>query len=411
MHGPPPDRPMFAARHSGGGLVPSPVLRADPPKDRRLRIGIIAHLKHPIAEPFAGGLEMHTHLLARALRDRGHAVTVFASSGSERGLGLEPICTETALDNVGTAEATDVAFFREHHAYLSLMNDLRHRDFDVIHNNSLHYLPVTLADALPMPMVTTLHTPPFCWLESGVRLCSADNHAFVAVSQSVAALWAHVARAEEVILNGIDLDKFAFHPGPDPAGYLVWYGRIVPEKGLHFAIEAARRIGLPLRIAGPILDQDYYRSRIEPELGTGAVHVGHLAHSELARLVGGARAFLCTPLWDEPYGLVVAEALACGVPVAAFARGAIPEIVDASCGVLATPDNVASLVAAGLAALDLDRRACRMRAERACDATRMVDGYEALYHRQIARRRDDAREPVPIAPAHAVVPLGAEQHV
>lgn len=411
MHGPPPDRPMFAARHAGGGLVPARVLRAEPPKDRRLRIGIIAHLKHPIAEPFAGGLEMHTHLLARALRNRGHAVTVFASAGSERGMGLEPICTETALDNVGTDEATDVAFFREHHAYLSLMNDLRHRDFDVIHNNSLHYLPVTLADALPMPMVTTLHTPPFCWLESGVRLCSADNHAFVAVSLSVAALWAHVARAEEVILNGIDLDKFAFHPRPDPEGYLVWYGRIVPEKGLHFAIDAARRIGLPLRIAGPILDQDYYRSRIEPELGAGAVHVGHLAHSELARLVGGARAFLCTPLWDEPYGLVVAEALACGVPVAAFARGAIPEIIDASCGVLATPDDVASLAAAGLAALDLDRRACRARAERACDAARMVDGYEALYHRRIAMRRTDARRPVQIDPAYAIPPQSTEQHV
>lgn len=411
MHGPPTDRPMFAVCHSGGGFAPSPVLRPNPPREQALRIGIIAHLKHPIAEPFAGGLEMHTHLLACALRDRGHAVTVFASSGSERGLGLEPICTETALDDVGTAEATDIAFFREHHAYLSLMNDLRHRDFDVIHNNSLHYLPVTLADSLPMPMVTALHTPPFCWLESGIRLCSADNHAFVAVSRSVAALWEHVAKAEEVILNGIDLGKFAFNPRPDPAGYLVWYGRIVPEKGLHFAIEAARRIGLPLRIAGPILDQDYYRSRIEPELGTGVVHVGHLAHSELARLVGGARAFLCTPLWDEPYGLVVAEALACGVPVAAFARGAIPEIVDASCGVLATPDDVASLAAAGLAALDLDRRACRSRAEHACDATRMVDGYEALYHRQIARRRDDAREPVSADLAYAIVPLGAEQHV
>jgi glycosyltransferase involved in cell wall biosynthesis len=238
-----------------------------------------------------------------------------------------------------------------------------------------------------MPMVTTFHTPPFCWLESGVRLCSAEDHAFVAVSKSVAALWDHVAKADEVILNGIDLQKFAFHPVPDEAGYLVWYGRIVPEKGLHFAIEAARLIGLPLRIAGPILDEEYYRIRIAPQLGADAVHVGHLAHSELARLVGGARAFLCTPMWDEPYGLVIAEALACGVPVAAFERGAIPEILDAACGVLATPDDVASLAAAGLAALSLDRRACRQRAERICDVGQMVAGYEALYRRQIAQRR------------------------
>jgi glycosyltransferase involved in cell wall biosynthesis len=406
MHGPPPDLPRFGARYSAGGMMPPAASRTEP----RLRIGIIAHLKHPIAEPFAGGLEMHTHLLARALRDRGHAVTVFASSASESALGLEPICSETALDEVGTAEASDVAFFREHHAYLSLMTDLRHRDFDVIQNNSLHYLPVTLADSLPMPMVTTLHTPPFCWLESGIRLCAAKNHAFVAVSKSVAALWDHVAKPDEVILNGIDLEKFSFRAEPDPAGYLVWYGRIVPEKGLHFAIEAARRIGLPLRIAGPIFDPDYYRSRIEPELGADAVHVGHLAHRELAQLVGGARAFLCTPTWDEPYGLVVAEALACGVPVAAFARGAIPEILDASCGVLATPDDVASLAAAGLAALGLYRRACRARAESACDAARMVDGYEALYRRRIAQQHTDLRRPVPIDPAYAAAPFNAPFH-
>ncbi|WP_261935099.1 MULTISPECIES: glycosyltransferase [Sphingomonas] len=370
-----------------------------------MRIGIIAHLKHPIAEPFAGGLEMHTHLLARSLRKRGHRVTVFASSRSDPAIGVEAICAETAMMAVGTTEAIDVAFFREHHAYLSLMTDLRHRDFDIIHNNSLHYLPVAMADSLPMPMVTTLHTPPFCWLESGLRLCAARNNAVVAVSQSVATLWNHVTPTDAVILNGIDLAKFAFRDRADPQGYLVWYGRIVPEKGLHLAIEAARRIGLPLRIAGPILDEDYYNTSIAPALGTDAVHVGHLAHEDLAKLVGGARAFLCTPMWDEPYGLVVAEALACGVPVAAFARGAIPEILDARCGVLAVPDDFVSLAEAGLAALALDRRDCRRRAETLCDAERMVDSYEALYRRQIGRAEQHTVSRPIAMPLH----LGAER--
>ncbi len=399
MHGPRSNLPGTLTDCAPGGLLPS---RGQPPQPR-LRIGIIAHLRHPIAEPFAGGLEMHTHLLARALRDRGHAVTIFASSHSDERLGLEAICSETALAAVGTTEATDVTFFKEHHAYLSLMNALRHRDFDVIHNNSLHYLPVTLADSLPMPVVTTLHTPPFCWLESGVRLCSARNHAFAAVSRSVAALWSHVTNLDEVILNGIDLENFAFRPKADDAGYLVWYGRIVPEKGLHFAIDAARLIGLPLRIAGPILDPEYFRTCIAPKLGPDAMHVGHLAHVELARLVGGARAFLCTPMWDEPYGLVVAEALACGVPVAAFERGAVPEIIDRSCGVLAAPDDVASLAAAGLAALALDRRDCRRRAERICEARRMVDEYEELYRRRIALRPAD----IPSVPPAGFMELAA----
>lgn len=350
---------------------------------RPLKIGIIAHLKYAIAEPFAGGLEMHTHLLARSLRARGHQVTVFASAQSDVAVGLEAICSETALSEVGTAEATDVAFFKENHAYLTLMNNLRHRDFDIIHNNSLHYLPVTLADSLPMPMVTTLHTPPFCWLESGIRLATKKNNQYVAVSNVVASLWKHVVAADAVIMNGIDLQNFVFHPLPAADQYLVWYGRIVPEKGLHFAIAAAELIGLPLKIAGPVLDEDYFQTKIAAALGNSATYVGHLAHGELAKLVGGARAFLCTPMWDEPYGLVVAEALACGVPVAAFARGAIPEIIDASCGVLAASEDAASLAEAGLAALALDRKACRTRAERICDADCMVDQYEELYRRRV----------------------------
>lgn len=350
-----------------------------------MRIGIIAHLKYPIAEPFAGGLEMHTHLLARLLRERGHQVTLFASVHSKPSLGLEAICPATAIAAVGLSEATDHAFFREHHAYLSLMSSLRHRSFDIIHNNSLHYLPVTMAETLPMPVVTTLHTPPFCWLESGVRLSASPNHALVAVSKSVGELWADVEPVAAVVMNGIDLDRFAFrrHPAPDP--YLVWYGRIVPEKGLHMAMEAARQVGLPLKIAGPIHDEVYFREHIVPGLGRGATHVGHLPHGALAALIAGARAFLCTPMWDEPYGLVVAEALACGVPVAAFARGAIPEILDNCSGVLAIPGDAGSLAAATLEAMAIDRRACRARAETICDAHRMIDGYEAIYAQMIGR--------------------------
>lgn len=370
-------------------------------RSTRLRIGIIAHLKHPIAEPFAGGLEMHTHLLARHLRDRGHGVTIFASTRSDPALGLEPICDETAMMAVGVDEAGDVAFFREHHAYLSLMNRLRTSDFDLIHNNSLHYLPVSMADALPMPMVTTLHTPPFCWLESGIRLSRSPQSRFVSVSESIRRAWHPVTPVGDVILNGIDLDRFVFQPVPTTMPYLVWYGRIVPEKGLHHAMDAARTVGLPLRFAGPILDEDYHREQIAPRMGLGTEYLGHLDHVALAQVIGGAAAFVCTPCWDEPYGLVVAEALACGVPVAAFARGAIPEILTSDCGVLARADDATDLASAVSKALLLDRAACRRRAETLCDARVMIDGYERLYRQMISEtagpspgRSDWKREPV-----------------
>lgn len=348
-----------------------------------MRIGIIAHLKHPIREPFAGGLEMHTHLLASKLRDRGHDVTVFASTESSKSLGVEPICSQTALDVFGNDEAEDVAFFKEHHAYLTLMNGLRSSHFDIIHNNSLHYLPIIMADALPMPMVTTLHTPPFKWLASGVRIAGGKHLRLVAVSDAIRREWADVAVAQEVISNGVDLARFQFHPNPAAEPYLVWYGRVVPEKGLHHAIDAARLTGMPLRFAGPLLDADYFDAQIRPRLGDDVRYEGHLNHDDLSGLVGGARAFLCTPCWEEPYGLVVAEALACGVPVAAFARGAIPMILTAASGALAKPDDAISLAYAAQIALMLRRADCRTRAETFCDADVMVDGYEATYRRML----------------------------
>lgn len=358
-----------------------------------MKIAIIAHLKFAIAEPFAGGLEMHTHLLAKSLRARGHDVTLFASLASDPALGVEAICEETSLLATGTAEAGDVAFFREHHAYLRLMTMLQDRSFDIIHNNSLHYLPLTMAATLRAPTITTLHTPPFCWLESGVRLGRSATH-IVAVSQATADMWQGVAPVDGVIPNGIDLELFPFHPHAAKPAYLVWYGRIVPEKGLHLAIDAARAVGLPLKIAGPRSDTRYYEAAIAPRLGEGVSYVGHLAHRELAGLIGGAHAAICTPCWDEPYGLVVAEALASGTPVAAFRRGGIPGILDETCGALAEPDDVASLVQAIQRALVLDRTACRRRAERHCDARRMVDAYERLYRDVIERHAAFVERPV-----------------
>lgn len=363
-----------------------------------MRIAIISHLKFPICEPFAGGLEMHTHMLARSLRERGHEVTLFASTRSDPSLGLEPICDETSLLETGIAEANDVSFFREHHAYLGLMTQLRSRSFDIIHNNSLHYLPVSMAETLTTPVVTTLHTPPFCWLESGVRL-NRGFMTYVAVSDATAAMWSHVTQADHVISNGINLADFPYQAVADETPYLVWYGRIVPEKGLDFAIDAARLASLPLRIAGPISDQAYFNEAITPRLGANVEYVGHLTHRKLAHLVGGAIAALCTPRWEEPYGLVVAEALACGTPVAAFRRGGVPALLSPDCGVLAEPDDVASLASAALAASILSRGTCRAYAEQFCDAQRMVDEYEALYYQlalapDIIAHEPDAAHPL-----------------
>jgi glycosyltransferase involved in cell wall biosynthesis len=267
----------------------------------------------------------------------------------------------------------------EHHAYLGVMLRLQAAtaEFDVLHNNSVHHLPIAMARAIPVPMVTTLHTPPTPWLESALSLCPPPAaNAFVAVSRHTADAWAHLVPGIRVIPNGIDMD--AWTPGaggPD----LVWCGRIVPEKAPHLAIDAARAAGMRLRLAGPVHDPAYWLREVAPRLGPDARWVGHLAGSALRSLVGASAAMLITPAWDEPFGLVALEALACGTPVAAFDRGGLGEIPDADSGVLVPGGDVPALARAARAAVRLDRRACRRRARRVGCAGRMAGDYRRVY--------------------------------
>ncbi|MBW3658130.1 MAG: glycosyltransferase family 4 protein [Actinobacteria bacterium] len=329
---------------------------------------------------------MHTHALATSLRRHGHDVTVFASGESDPELGVEPVCpTASGLDLSKQAlldpSMLSDRFMHEHHAYLRLMMGLREREFDVVQNSSLHYLPIAMAGVLPGPVVTTLHTPPTPWIESAVSAAPQGDVTFVSVSQHNAAAWTRIT-VDEVIPNGVDTSAWAFseHADPDLA---VWTGRIVPEKGAHLAIDAAHAAGLRIELAGPA-DPDYYRCEVLPRLRDGDRYLGHLPQVELAAAVGRAAVQLCTPCWDEPFGLVVIEALACGTPVAAFERGAIREILTEETGRLAPPDDVDALAEAARDARLLDRKDCRRHVETNFSLEAMVERYETLY-RTVAR--------------------------
>ena len=334
-----------------------------------MKIALVAHLKYPIGEPFFGGLEMHTHLLASKLSARGHDVTLFASTGSP---GAVSEVAPTA--SLGAKSAAV-----EHSAYDAIMTRVADGAFDIVHCNALHYLPLQRAASLSMPMVAVLHTPPFDPLEAAV-LSSVPGVIFVAVSGALASQWPSSVGAL-VIDNGIDLGRFRFGASVTDDRFAFWSGRIVPEKGLHLAIDAARIAGLPLRIAGPMIDLEYWDTEIAPRLDDAVNYLGHLEHAEIAAMLCRASVVVCTPRWEEPFGLVLAEALACGTPVAGFARGALPSILDASCGALAPADDVSALAVAVRACLALDRAACRARAETLFDADLMIARYEALYHK------------------------------
>lgn len=353
----------------------------------QLRVALIASNRFPIRQPFAGGLEAHIFQQARGLAGCGCRVSLFAAPGSDPAL----CCRTLDVRPLGLSEAArrDVsmpptAFMADHHAYLSLMLWLAgpgSAEFDVIHNHSLHYLPVAMAAALSTPMLTTVHTPPTPWLESAIDASASRHVRFAAVSRHTAMTWRDIAGRVTVVPNGIDTRQWPLGPG---GPNLVWFGRITPEKAPHQAIAAAQRSGHALVLAGPISDQQYFDKYVAPHLHGATRYVGHLDHDRLARVVGGAAAALVTPAWDEPYGLVVAEAMACGTPVVAFARGGIPELVSDESGRLVNADDVDAMADAIPDAVRLSREAVRDHAVRHCSSAAMIAAYRDIYRQMIS---------------------------
>jgi glycosyltransferase involved in cell wall biosynthesis len=355
----------------------------------RLRIALIASNRFPISQPFAGGLEAHVWHLARALARADHDVVLYAGEGSDPELDCDTLTVhELRLSPAAQGDSSMPArqFMTDHHAYLSLMMQLStSASFDIIHNHSLHHLPVAMAPLVSTPMLTTVHTPPTPWIESAVAVTGGAGTRFAAVSRYTADAWKHAIEEMTVVPNGVDIDCWPLGSGGEG---LVWFGRITPEKGTHLAIAAARRAGLTLKIAGPVSDPVYFCQSIATELDHEISYVGHLDQSALADLVGRSAAALVTPTWDEPYGLVVAEAMSCGTPVVAFARGGVPEIVGPLSGRLIAPDDVDAMAAAIPAAMTLNRAQVRRHAVQRCSAPAMVSSYLNLYRGMIEKTTD-----------------------
>lgn len=346
-----------------------------------VRVSVIGPSRHPVVEPFAGGQEAHTAALVAGLRRRGHRIRLYAAAGTDPGLADE-LVTHPDLPRLSAVAALDANlpepdFLTAHHTYTAVVaHIIATGDVDVVHNQSLHHLPLSLSVALPAPLLTTLHTPPFPWMELGAALATPDAR-FVAVSHALAALWTELDPRPDVILNGVDPGVFRAGPGgPD----LVWVGRLTPEKGADLALDAATRAGRSIRLVGPVSDPGWYDEVIRPRLGAAATHIGHLDQAATAGVVGASSVALVTPRWDEPFGLVAAEAAMCGTPVVAVGRGGLVEVVDPSTGVLVRPgpdDEVVDEIAAALAeAAALDRATVRAHAVKHLSVDRMVDAYE-----------------------------------
>jgi len=316
-----------------------------------------------------GPWEQFASLLTEGLVARGHDVTLFATADSitsARLVGSAPTgYAEDATLDAKVWEALHIAAAFE-----------RADEFDVIHNG-FDFLPLSFSRLVRTPVVTTIH--------------GFSSEAIVPVYERYNDIGHYVAISDAdrherleyaaTIHHGIDFAEFDL--GAGDGGYLVFFGRIHPDKGTVEAIDVAERAGLPVLIAGIIQDRAYFEQLVGPRLdGVQTSYVGPVARERRVEVLGGATALLHLIDFDEPFGFSVVEAMACGTPVVAHRRGSMAEIVrDGTNGFLV--DTADDAVAAVSTAATLDRRAVRASVERRFGVERMVDDYVALYRRLV----------------------------
>lgn len=341
-----------------------------------MRIAMVAPVATSVPPARSGSVETMTALLTEALVARGHAVTLFATGSSRTSASLHATFPE------GYSEDLSIWPWE----FCELMNLTaaveRAGAFDIIHYQAEYY-PMALAFTriCPVPVVQTVHHAPS---EPEVALWRRYPEApFVAVSGEQKRLMTGL-NVVGTVPHGIDTARFTFREHPED--YLLFLGRFTEGKGVLEAIAIARRLGMRLLLAAA--ENDYYRNAVAPHVdGEQVVYAGEVDHARKVALLGGARALLYPVQSAESFGLVLAEAAACGTPAAALDLGPVSEIVeDGVSGRVFT--TVEALVAGMPGVLALDRARVRASAVRRFSVERMVEGYLEAY---AACRRAPAR--------------------
>jgi glycosyltransferase involved in cell wall biosynthesis len=350
-----------------------------------MRIALLAHARQPIAPPFRGGMEAHSWHLAHGLQARGHEVVLFASGDSDPGFTLDPVLPEHQEKTFPGQEHTGNPALIAHldAGYGAACDRIAAGGFDVLHNNSLSRLPLAPERTARIPTVTSLHVPPYDALRWFVHASASPAHRITVTSRSQRQAWFPEGPRPgvSVLHNGIDPTRWPYRDRGD--GSAVWCGRITPYKGTHLAIHAARRAGLALTLFGSTEDTAYWENEVRPLLGGAIRYGGHLDGAALAVEIGKASVFLFTPCWDEPFGLVAIEAMACGLPVASFDLGAAREVIGEA-GAFAPPGDSDALADAIGAALAIPRRTAHDRVRRHFTHDVWLDACERLYAEVIA---------------------------
>jgi len=273
----------------------------------------------------------------------------------------------------------------------------RAEEHDFIHAHAYDAPAFILGARQPLPIAHTLHMPDLHANISATLSTLAPPDAprapsqpwLITVSQWCAGTYASTCRIDAVIPNGVDLAAIPFGERPANPPYLLFAGRIAPEKGAADAIAIARAAGYRLIIAGGVYDQEYFSDRIQPSLMAhpdALTLLGPLPHERVWSLMAGATAVLVPSQWEEPFGLAACEAQAAGAPVIAYARGGLRDIVaDGETGSLIPPGDIAEAVASLPRVARMSRRACRERVAARFTLDWMAAAHEELYHRMLGR--------------------------
>jgi glycosyltransferase involved in cell wall biosynthesis len=342
-----------------------------------MRIALIAPPWYTIPPSGYGGIEWVVALLADGLTDRGHEVTLFAAPGSGTKARLvSPLDEEPPRDAIGDPwyEASHIVSVYEH-------GD----EFDILHDHT-GPVGVSVGALSDCPTIHTLHGP---FTEQTLMLYRrvARQHWFVAISESQRSMAPPDLRWAGVVYNGILMDRYPLREDKDD--FLFFLGRADEEKAPHLAIEAARRAGRRLVMCVTTKNErerSYWAANVEPILGDDVEVHGECPNDQKTDLLARAAALLFPIQWDEPFGLVMTEAMACGTPVVAWRNGSVPEVVaDGETGFIV--ESVDEMAAAVERVGDLDPRVMRSRVEQYFSAAAMITGYERAYERALAGER------------------------
>jgi glycosyltransferase involved in cell wall biosynthesis len=336
-----------------------------------MRIAQVAPLFESVPPAQYGGTERVVSYLTEELVRQGHDVTLFASGDSQTAARLVPGCPRALWRDANCRDTLP------HHVRLVELVARQSHQFDLIHFH-LDYVHFPAIDRLSCPTVTTLHG----------RLHPPDEAPFFETFRRAPLI--SISNAQRNPIPGANWQATVYHGLPRdlhtfrevPGTYLAFLGRLSPEKGIEAAVEIARQVGMPLRVAAKIYPEErpFYERVVEPlfRASPWVSFIGEVGGSVKDEFLGNARALLFPIGWDEPFGLVMIEAMACGTPVIAFRRGSVPEVmVNGVSGFVV--DGVDDAVKAVGRVGELSRQACRQTFEERYDALRMSHDYLEVY--------------------------------